>query len=67
MPETECPLCKRLLRRRIVNPDVPDFCLSCYMERIYPKVEQIMQSIPTGEQIPDVVMVTKRVLAELRK
>jgi len=65
MPEIECALCKRLLRRRIVNPDVPDFCLSCYMAKLHPKVEQVMQSIPAGELLPDMVMVTKRILAEL--
>jgi hypothetical protein len=65
MPETECPLCKRLLQRPIVIPNVPDFCISCYMERVHPKVEQIMKSAPVG-QMPEMVETVKHVLAANR-
>ena len=68
MPETECALCKRMLKLDSliqVIADVPDFCNSCYMARIHPKVEQIMHSIPTGQRMPDTVEIGKRVLSEL--
>ena len=65
MPETECALCKCMLKRLTVTTDVPDFCLSCYMDRIHPKVEQIMQSIPAGQRMPDMVETVKCVLSEL--
>jgi len=63
--ETNCALCARLLKLTLVTPDIPDFCISCYMTHIHPESEKIMQSTPAGQQMPEMVALVKHIMAGL--
>ena len=60
--ETKCALCTKTLYVTIIR-DIPDFCNSCYMTKIHPKVEQMIQNSPAGKQIPEHCALVKIVLS----
>ena len=62
--ETKCALCTKTLLLAVVR-DIPDFCNSCYMTEIHPKVEQMIRNSPPGKQIPEHCALVKIILSRI--